>query len=266
QANADGKYEVSIPAQPAGTVISVTATNAKGLKSKATDIKVTAAPVEIAEIDRISGDDRYKTAVAISQKGWKTADTVILATGADFPDALAGVPLAHDKDAPILLTKTKALSAETKAEITRLNPKNIIILGGPTVVSSDIEVELDKAFDKVTRIAGKTRYETAAMIAEEIASDQAVVVQGLNFPDVLAISPYAAKNGIPILMTRTDRLPAETAAALKGVANTYVIGGKEAVSDAVMAELPKPMRYGGETRFDTAKEIIVKLQMGTEKA
>lgn len=266
QAAADGKYEITIPAQAAGTSLSVTATNAEGLKSEATQIEVTAASIETGEVDRVAGDTRYKTAIAISKEGWRNSDTVVLATGVEFPDALAGVPYAYQMDAPILLTRTDALNAETKEEIIRLKAKKVIILGGPVAVSANVAAELEKLGLTVERVAGKTRYETAALIAEQIDSDEAVIVQGSTFPDVLAISPYSAKNNIPILMTRTDRLPAETVAALEGVAKTYVIGGNEAVSNLVMEKLPNPTRYGGETRFDTAKEINTRLSMGTEKA
>ncbi|WP_422123853.1 cell wall-binding repeat-containing protein [Planococcus sp. X10-3] len=218
------------------------------------------------EVDRVSGDTRYKTAIAISKEGWQTSNTVVLATGAEFPDALAGVPYAHQLEAPILLTRTDRLNAETKAEISRLGAEKVIILGGTAAVSAAVETELKNSGVTVERIDGKTRYETAALIAERIDSDEAVIVQGLNFPDVLAISPYSAKNNIPILMTRTDRVPAETTAALKGKSKTYVIGGTAAVSNEVMSKLPDPTRYGGKTRFDTAKEIVNKLPMGNEEA
>ncbi|MCQ6278654.1 cell wall-binding repeat-containing protein [Bacillus sp. EB600] len=79
--------------------------------------------------ERIAGQDRYSTAVAISQKGWQTSQTVILARGNDFPDALAGTPLAYKENAPILLTHSKLLTAVTKNEIVRLQAQRVIILG-----------------------------------------------------------------------------------------------------------------------------------------
>lgn len=89
---------------------------------------------------------------------------------------------------------------------------------------------------------------------------------GLNFPDVLSVSAYASKNGIPILLKRTDKLPLETEAALKSKSKTHVIGSTGAVGEAVFKLLPNPVRYGGNTRYDTGFEVNSKLKMGNGKA
>ncbi|MEZ0482160.1 cell wall-binding repeat-containing protein [Planococcus sp. SSTMD024] len=218
------------------------------------------------EVKRISGNNRYYTSIKISQEGWNDADTVVLATGSDFPDALAGGPLAYQEDAPILLTRTKSLNTETKQEIKRLGAKKVMILGGNTAVSMEVEAELESMGLSTERLGGKTRFETAALIAGKIDSNRAVVANGLNFPDVLSISSYAAKNGVPILLTRTDRIPDETRSALKGVSSTYVIGSTSVVSKSVYDDLPKPTRYGGKDRYETGYEVSTKLQLGTDKA
>lgn len=215
---------------------------------------------------RLSGTTRYETAVAISKAGWSSASTVVIATGNDFPDALAGGPLAYQENAPILLTKGDSLHPAAAAEIRRLKPDTAILLGSNGALSVNVETQVGELVDTVERIGGKTRYETAAMIANDIESDRAVVSNGQNFPDVLSVSPYAAKNGIPILLTRTGTLPAETKAALSGKDSTIVTGGTGAVSNAVMAQLPGATRYGGANRFDTGKLINQGLPMGKQKA
>ncbi|WP_017378567.1 cell wall-binding repeat-containing protein [Paenisporosarcina sp. TG-14] len=217
-------------------------------------------------VPRISGTSRYDTAVAISKEGWKTADTVVLATAGDFPDALAGGPLAFQKNAPILLTRTAYLTKETKAEIERLGAKKVIILGSQGAVSLEVEKELKQMGLTIERIGGKNRFDTAALIAQRLTSNEAVVAYGFNFPDVLSVSAYASKNGIPILLTRTDKLPAETAAALKSKSKTHVIGSTGAVGEAVFKLLPNPVRYGGKSRYDTGFEVNSKLKMGNGKA
>ena len=216
--------------------------------------------------DRISGSSRYMTAIAISQEGWKSAESVVLATAADFPDALAGGPLAFQEDAPILLTKTGALTPETKQEIQRLGAKKVIVLGRAGAISAEVEAELKRMNLTVERIGGQTRFDTAALIAEKLNSDKAVVANGLNFPDVLSVSSYAAKNGIPILLTRTDRLPEETKAALEDKTSSYVIGSTGAVSDGVFKTLPKPTRLGGKDRYETGYVVATSLALGTDKA
>lgn len=216
--------------------------------------------------DRLAGSSRYDTAVAISKAGWSAASTVVIATGTDFPDALAGGPLAYKENAPILLTKGDTLHPAAAAEIRRLKPGKAILLGSNGALSATVEQQVGQLVNSVDRIGGKTRYETAALIAKKIASDRAVVSNGQNFPDVLSVSPYAAKNGIPILLTRTGTLPAETKAALAGKDSTIVTGGTSAVSNAVMAQLPGAKRYGGTSRYDTGKLINQGLPMGKQKA
>ena len=84
--------------------------------------------------------------------------------------------------------------------------------------------------------------------------------------DVLSVSPYVAKNGIPILLSQINTIPAETLNALSGKKQTIVVGSTGVISDSVKNKLPGAVRYGGKTRYDTAKEINLKLPMGTQKA
>lgn len=260
-----GKFSLAIPKQAAGSVLTLTVRDRYGNQSEALEIVVKETqPDELPT--RISGIDRYQTAVAISQTGWESADTVVIATAGNFPDALAGGPLAYLEDAPILLTRSGALHAETRKEIERLGADKAIILGGSGAVSDAIEAELTEMNLATERIGGETRYETAALIAEKMGSRSAVVANGLNFPDVLSASPYAAKNGIPILLTRSDALPKETASALEGYTSSFVIGGTGVVSEDVFGRLPNPERFGGKTRYDTGYEVATRLALGNQRA
>lgn len=211
---------------------------------------------------RLAGDDRYETAVKVSQAGWTTAGTVILARGDDFADAVAGVPLAHQLNAPILLTQTNSIVSATIAEITRLKAERVIILGGPGAISDDVMGELEGRGLVVERIQGADRYETAVRIAERLASegaefDTAFIAVGTNFADALAASSYAAMRGQPILLTDTNYLPQATKDAMinLGIKNTVVCGGPGAVSESVFDQLPNPKRVYGNDRYLTALEL-----------
>ncbi|KYG59384.1 Ig-like domain-containing protein [Planococcus maritimus] len=264
KAGTDGRFKLDIDPQAAGTVLTAVAIDAAGNKSDRT--KTTVVKVDSETTDRISGKDRFLTAIAISQEGWDSSDTVVLATSANFPDALAGGPLAFQEDAPILLTRTNSLKSETKKEIERLGASRVIILGSTGAISASVEEELEDMDLDIERIGGETRFDTAALIADELSSDEVVVANGLNFPDVLSVSPYAAKNGVPILLTRTDRLPGETEQALEDYSSSLVIGETGVVSEEVYDELPDPTRYGGETRYETGAEIATRLMTGTDLA
>lgn len=104
-------------------------------------------PKLVGERLRIYGADRYKTAVEIAKafksKLNKDVDTIVLASGEDYPDALCAGPLASSKNAAILLTKSKTLNEDTKEYIkANTNIKNIIIVGGERSISGSVEDEL----------------------------------------------------------------------------------------------------------------------------
>ncbi|WP_317889863.1 cell wall-binding repeat-containing protein [Sutcliffiella deserti] len=209
-------------------------------------------------VDRISGENRYKTAVEVSKQGWSNgADTIIITGGNQFPDALTGTPLAFSLNAPILLTNRNYLPSETKNEITRLKPKKVIILGGDHAVSSNVANELLSMGLELERIYGGDRYETAAKIAERIPNKgTAVVVYGKNFPDSLSVAAHAAKNGYPILLTDTNTLPSKTKESLSNYRRTIVVGGEAVVSKQVYGQLPAPARYSGADRYQTLSNVV----------
>ena len=89
-----------------------------------------------ATVERWAGADRYATAAAISLKTYpQGATTAYLASGASYPDALAGAPVAAHAGAPLLLTSRDCIPASTFAELTRLGATNIVVLGGTAAVS-----------------------------------------------------------------------------------------------------------------------------------
>ncbi|WP_165998567.1 cell wall-binding repeat-containing protein [Bacillus sp. Cs-700] len=210
-------------------------------------------------VERISGKDRYYTAAAIAarQQFGDSIDNVVLATGEDFPDALAAAPLAYYYEAPILLTEGKKLSKITEAALTFLQVEHVTIVGGKGAVSTSIEDYLeDKLNIEVDRVAGKDRYETAAAIAKELPpSDTAVVAYGKNFPDALSIAPVAAQYMMPILLTDKDQMPDVTKKALKNVDHTLAIGGTGVIGSKVYNALPGKERIAGKDRYDTGVEI-----------
>jgi putative cell wall-binding protein len=214
---------------------------------------------------RLAGDNRYETAVKISKDGWTRAKIVIIARGDTFSDALAGVPLAYQYDAPILLTERDRLLETTKKEIERLNAEKVIILGGHSAVGKKVEESFENMNLTVERIGGKERFETAREIAERIdnKTKTAVIVYGYNFPDALSAASYAAQNGYPILLTEQKQLPKVTESFIKkaGKTNTIIVGGEGVVGKEVAKKLPGVFRIGGKNRFETAAKMITELEL-----
>lgn len=214
-----------------------------------------------AESTRLSGKDRYETAVNISKKGWSTADTVVLAIGDNFPDALAGGPLAYKLNAPILLTKKNTLGEITRKQISSLKAKKAVILGGKGIITENVEAELRSLGLSIERIGGKDRYITAALIADKLGtSNKAIIAYGRNFPDALSIAPYAARMGYPILLSETKALPEVTKEKLKGKSETFFVGGKGILADSLLTQAPNAKRVSGKDRYQTAVAIINQFQ------
>ncbi|TYS72094.1 S8 family serine peptidase [Sutcliffiella horikoshii] len=211
-------------------------------------------------INRIFGATKYHTAIEISKNGWSNSDTVVLARSDNYADALAGVPLAHKHGAPILLTSTEKLPSEVLDEIIRLGASNVVVLGGKKAISDNVVTALEKEGIEVSRIAGANLFETASLIADHVVpngSEKAVVVNGRHFPDALSIASYAARDGVPILLTDAHALPSSTADALGelGVTNSIVIGGTAVVSDEVMENIPGAVRISGKDKYETNIEV-----------
>lgn len=216
---------------------------------------------------RLAGADRYETAAAISASacnlGWGPATNVVLATGEDFPDALAGAPLAAALNAPVLLTRRDSLPAKVRDEIQRINPAKVYILGGRPAVSSGVESYIrDSLHYPVERIAGSDRYETAYRIAKKLLglspSTTAYVCTGENFPDALSASAPAAVLRAPILLVRSNSVPSATRRLLDetpGITSSVLVGGANVVSNAVKTEFPAPSRVSGNDRYETSAAL-----------
>lgn len=220
-------------------------------------------------IQRLSGSNRFQTAVEISKQGWESAETIILARGDNFADALAGVPLAHKYDAPILLTPTHQLQPETITEILRLGATQVIILGGTGAISETTEQKIRTYGITARRIGGTNRFQTAALIAQEITNPGTIILaNGMSFPDALSVAPYAASLGYPILLTGPNTLPQETKEIIQHLNpnQTIVIGGSGVISDSILTHLPNPTRIAGANRYATNIQVANYFQPITDHA
>jgi len=218
---------------------------------------------------RWSGANRYLTAVEVSERTYApTVPVVYLASGENYPDALAAGPAASDGQGPVLLTPQSSLPTAVADEITRLQPEKVVVLGGPTVVSADVADAAEKAAGAtVERIAGENRYETAALLAGSSAKT-VYLASGQAFPDALAAGPAAIRENGALLLTKKDTLPTATADKLKDLNPTTVVivGGTSAVSGDVatdVAKYAKVVRVGGRDRYQTAAKVALRLWTST---
>ncbi|PPL20204.1 hypothetical protein GY24_02495 [Microterricola pindariensis] len=209
---------------------------------------------------RIAGSDRYDTAAAISRSsfdGERRVPVAYVVTGEDFPDALAAGPAAAAQGGPLLLTNPGYVPDPTTAELKRVNPQAIVVVGGPAAVSDAVVAAL-KTIAPVTRIAGSDRYDTSRMVAQHAfgAATSVYIATGLNYPDALSASAAAGKSKIPVLLVNgaNNGADSDTVNYLtsRNVTTVKIVGGPAAVAPGVesglKARITKVSRLAGETR------------------
>lgn len=211
------------------------------------------------DTERILDTDKYKTAIAISRKGWDNSDYAILVRGDDYADGLSACPLAYKYSAPILMTDPYELDKETIQELDRLGVKHLIIIGGFGAVSQSIEdtIKKERAIT-IERIYGDNRYQTSTKIAQKFSASEVALVAGDNYSDALSVAVIAAIRGMPILLTPKESLPIEISNYLleREVSKTYIIGGLEVINPEVDIRLPGSLRLAGGNRFETNAIIL----------
>lgn len=218
------------------------------------------------KIQRLSGDNRYETSVEVSEKNFKSADTVVLASGQNIADALVASSYADIEEAPILLTNKNSISDEVLDEIERLKADKVVIVGGQSSISSSVESRLKKEDIKVKRISGRDRFDTSDKLSQEVSrlskkSSQAILVNGYKNIDALSVSSLATKEELPILLNGRNALNMSVKNRLKqmNVNKVYIIGGNNSISSDVEKELKKMqisvVRLSGTDRYETSANI-----------
>jgi putative cell wall-binding protein len=215
------------------------------------------------DVDRMWGANRYGTAAAVSAAAFEEADEAFIALGTNFPDALVAAAAGGHMDAPVLLTGSDSLPAGTIAELIRLSPQTVYVVGGTAVISPAVEAALAAYAPHVIRLAGADRYATSAAVSGAAfpAATAAFVALGTNFPDALVAAAAAGHLHDPVLLTRPDHVPQATLDELTRLhpSEIYIIGGTAAISTTVAHELapyaPTVTRIAGSDRYATAAAV-----------
>lgn len=214
---------------------------------------------------RVAGNNRYETAMEIANTmADKTGvyNSIIVASGSDFPDALAGSYLAWAKHAPILLVADgRASEVRQYIQLHIKSKGTVYILGGNSTVSSGFEDSLKKLGLKVVRLGGNNRYDTNLLIlnaAKVNAGQEIVVCSGASYADSLSV----AASGRPIMLVG-ETFSNEQLAYLRKLkpAKIYIIGGTGAVNEGIQSaasRIATTERIGGSSRYETSLNIANK--------
>jgi hypothetical protein len=218
-------------------------------------------PVTIGgPFDRLSGPDRYGTAVKVGDAAASDATTVVIASGQSAPDAVAAGPLAVHLSAPLLLATPTSLPASVAADISRRDATTAFVVGGPAAIGPAVEDQLRAlGVATVTRLGGADRVSTAALVAARVGASggQAFVVEGnAGLTDGFTIGGIAGALGRPILMATSSGVPDVTSSALSslGVTSATVVGGR--IPASVVSTLPGGTQIAGADRYATSVAVV----------
>lgn len=217
---------------------------------------------------RIAGSTRYSTAVEISKRAFPNgAPAVVLATGEDHPDALAGSSLAGAVNGPVLLTRTASLPSVVSTELKRLKPSTIYLMGGTLAIDVPVEEAVRAAVPtaRIERLAGATRFDTALDAARRVMAQarpsKVVVVEASAWADAAAVSPITYTKSYPVLLVKRDDVGASVRAFLDEFkpSTILLIGGDLVISDTVRGEVAatgaQVIELQGATRYHTAAAV-----------
>ncbi|MGV8983996.1 cell wall-binding repeat-containing protein, partial [Clostridium sp.] len=223
-------------------------------------------------VNRLSGANRIETSIAIAKEQYTVTkpEAIVLATANGFADALAGSGLAYKYNAPLLLTNKTVSNSKSVLEYitTSLSKtKNIYILGGTGVVSSEIEDYLTLQGYKIIRLGGENRYETNQKIVDYLnitKGTSMVIATGNDFADALSISSIADIKGLPVLLNSKDSLSASVRSYITNLQPTtiYIIGGTGVLSSNIETQIKNLngkitiVRLGGVNRYETSMNIM----------
>lgn len=218
----------------------------------------------------VQGKSRIDTAVAVSKllypngfASTKAQKTVVLATSNQYADALSAGPLAaHYGNAPILLSRTDALTPAVEQELKRLKANKVIIVGGTIALSGSVESKLKNMGLAVERLSGQTRYDTNAKINEKLpAADGVFVTAGNNYPDALTAASIAVVKNWPIVLVGEGQAVPNSLKTAFGE-EVVIVGGTTAVSTSLEKAVKREIgadavrRLSGKTRYDTGTAAI----------
>ena len=212
-----------------------------------------------AESTRISGSNRYNTAIELSKKAFDESKIAIVASGENFADALSGGALAAANNAPLLLIDNNSTTInDVNRELRRLGVEKVYVLGGKNAISINTEMKLTNDADNndkrriVNRLSGNDRYETSYEIYKEVTrtsgtKEEPILVNGNQFADALSAGALSASTKRGIILTDGHNVNSKIN---KKDSNNIVIGGHASMDSTFGGK-----RISGSNRYETSVNV-----------
>lgn len=250
------------------TVVTVTA----GATTTVAEVTLSSGVHAASSTTRLDGLNRFEAAAAFTQAEIETGDplpVVYIVNGLNFPDALGAGPAAAYQGGALLLVEPTLIPESTRAELERLAPDRIEIVGGAGSVSEAVKAQLN-LIAPTTRIGGSDRFAASRAVAREVWGDtgarEAFIATGYNYPDALSAGSIASIHGSPVILVDSapgfdpDPLDAATVQLLidLGVETVHIVGGPGSVGYGIeqsliaMPSLGQVDRFGGANRYEAS--------------
>jgi len=193
-------------------------------------------------VERRWGKTRYETAVEVSKSVFAgEVGTAYVTGGLSFADAMVAGPAAIRDNGPLLLVHPDVIPTAVKAELARLKPERIVVIGGASAVPQGVFSALGRYASDVTRIAGGDRYAVGAAVAGVFpaGTETIYVAVGADYPDALAGGAIAGQDLGPVFLVHARRIPDSVKWHLNriGPKRIVILGGPAVVSGAVADDL-----------------------------
>ncbi len=199
-------------------------------------------------LNRIQGYDRYATSLAINNSISTSGKVAIIASGENYADSLSAQGLVKSTHGKLYLTEGNAASTKLIAQMKKDGIQQVIVVGGPKAISSRVYNILRNNFSSISRISGKSRYETNTQINNEINKKSSpefyVYVNGENYADSLSAVNILKDNNARLVL-----IPNNGYVESKAYSKDVIVGGLVKGNKSI----PK---IAGRDRYETSLKTL----------
>ena len=231
-----------------------------------------AATATTPAVSRVAGADRYATSVAASRAAFPAGthpSVVYLVSGTSPWESLSATPAAVRHDGGVLLTRADGIPSAVAAELDRLAPESIVVVGSTAALSDTVLAQARTHAPDVRRVAGGSRYQTAQALVRNAfpagSATTAWIATGRVWTDGLVAGAAAAAHRAPLLTVdgTATSLAASTVSLIRdlGLTSVTIVGGTGAVSRGIETQLDgllgaaQVTRAGGGDRYAVAASV-----------
>lgn len=214
-------------------------------------------------VTRLAGTDRFATSVALSRAIFSTSPIVYVATGRAYPDALSAGAAAAVQNAPLLVSDTDDVPDDVLAEIRRLRPERIMLIGGSAALTDRVAGQL-REIALTERIGGSDRYAVSRALSQRVFGPDrpgVVIATGSTFPDALSAVPVTTRTRGPILLSRTTQFPSGAELDRLTPGTAYLMGGTAALSHDVARAVQRErgVCWSGPVQTTASQQVLTQV-------